>query len=81
MTQDLVSEEMRVTGVNGGKLRLFMPESPSFLRKGGALRGGEWGYGPQQRGDSQPLKQRAAGADLGPGWGRWGSGSQDDGCS
>lgn len=33
MTQHLVSEEMEGTGVNSGKLRLFMPESPSFLRK------------------------------------------------
>lgn len=33
MTQHLVSEEMGGTGVNSGKLRLFMPESPSFLRK------------------------------------------------
>lgn len=33
--QHLVSEEMGGTGVNSGKLRLFMPESPSFLRSGG----------------------------------------------
>lgn len=36
MTQHLVSEEMGGTRVNSGKLRLFMPESPSFLRKGEA---------------------------------------------
>ena len=72
MTQDLVSEEMGGTGVNSGKLRLFMPERPSFLRKWGPSERRRWGYRPQQRGDSQPLKQRAVGADLGPGWGRWG---------
>ena len=38
MTQDSVSEEME-----DGKLRLFMPDGPSFLRKGGPLRGGGWG--------------------------------------
>lgn len=37
MTQDLVSEEMGGTGENSGKLRLFMPERPSFLRKWGGL--------------------------------------------
>lgn len=36
MTQDLVSEEIGGTGVNSGKLRLFMPERPSFLRKWGS---------------------------------------------